>query len=172
MATIGGMIQMPARLNKPRPEMHPRGQILGSWQRRWRYECQHHVKVQRPEEIRGLHVPGPAAHVRSSASVTRCRRANAEDDYVQLLDWTVRQVADGKTGQIPDTIAPILQRLQLDRQGWCDLVAHFGRRFFVVAGAPTTIDDTTSRIHQHRYYVPSATRQLFEDVAAWTTSSA
>ena len=81
-------------------------------------------------------------------------------DYLQLLDWTGRQLAQGKTGRIPDTVGPILERLQLDQKGWCELVAHFGRRFFVVAGAPTTIDGTTNRVNQHRYHVPAATRQL------------
>ncbi|MBS0265240.1 MAG: hypothetical protein JSS02_25125 [Planctomycetes bacterium] len=85
-------------------------------------------------------------------------------DYLQLLDWTGRQLAQGKKGRIPDTVGPILERLQLDHQGWCDLVAHFGRRFFVVAGAPTTIDGTTSRVHPHRYNVPSTTRQFYRDV--------
>jgi hypothetical protein len=85
-------------------------------------------------------------------------------DYMQLLDWTGRQLAQGKKGRIPDTIEPILQRLQLDQEGWCDLVAHFGQRFFVVAGAPTTIDGTTSRNNQRRYNVPAATRQLYRDV--------
>ena len=49
-------------------------------------------------------------------------------DYLQLLDWTGRQLAQGKKGRIPDSIEPILQRLQLDQKGWCDLVARFGRR--------------------------------------------
>ena len=93
-------------------------------------------------------------------------------DYLQLLDWTGRQLAQGKKGRIPDSIGPILQRLQLDQNGWCDLVAHFGQRFFVVAGAPTTIDATTSRIHQHRYHVPAATRQLFRDVESRKASTA
>ena len=93
-------------------------------------------------------------------------------DYLQLLDWTGRQLAPGKKGRIPDAIEPILQRLQLDQKAWCDLVAQFGRRFFVVAGAPTTIDDTTSRINQHRYNVPSATRQLYRDVESRKASSA
>ena len=92
-------------------------------------------------------------------------------DYLQLLDWTGRQLSQGKKGRIPDSIEPILQRLQLDQKGWCDLVAHFGRRFFVVAGAPTTIDGTTSRINQHRYHVPSATRQLYRDVESRKAAS-
>ena len=100
-------------------------------------------------------------------------------DYLELLDWTGRQLAQGKKGRIPLFGAglptppePILERLQLDQKGWCDLVARFGQRFFVVAGAPTTIDGTSSRIHQHRYNVPSATRQLFQEVESRTASSA
>ena len=100
-------------------------------------------------------------------------------DYLQLLDWSGRQPAQGKEGRIPPFGAglptppePILQRLQLDQNGWCDLVAHFGRRFFVVAGAPTKFDDTSSRLNQHRYHVPSATRQLYRDVDSCKASTA
>ena len=92
------------------------------------------------------------------------------EDYLRLLDWTGRQLARGKKGRIPDAIEPILERMQLDRHGWCDLVAQFGKRFFAVAGALTTIDETTSRINQHRYHVPSATRQLYQAVESRTTS--
>ncbi|MBS0265471.1 MAG: hypothetical protein JSS02_26300 [Planctomycetes bacterium] len=38
-------------------------------------------------------------------------------DYLQLLDWTGRQLAPGKKGRIPETVGPILERLQLDRKG-------------------------------------------------------
>ncbi|MBS0264598.1 MAG: hypothetical protein JSS02_21870, partial [Planctomycetes bacterium] len=92
-------------------------------------------------------------------------------DYLQLLDWTGRQLAKGKKGRISDSIEPILQRLQLDQEGWCDLVAHFGRRFFVVAGAPQTIDGTTSRSTRHRHNVPSATRQLYQEVESRKAST-
>ncbi|MBS0262242.1 MAG: hypothetical protein JSS02_09855 [Planctomycetes bacterium] len=92
-------------------------------------------------------------------------------DDLQLLDWTGRQLACGKTGRIPASIEPILQRLPLDRQGWCDLVQHFGRRLFVVAGARATVDDTTIRVKQHRYHIPLATRQLYQAVATRTNSS-
>ncbi|MBS0266890.1 MAG: hypothetical protein JSS02_33495 [Planctomycetes bacterium] len=51
-------------------------------------------------------------------------------------------------------------------------MAHFGRRFFVVAGAPTTIDGTTSRVNQHRYNVPSATRQFYREVESRTAPTA
>ena len=86
------------------------------------------------------------------------------EDYLNLLDWTGRQIVRGKKGRIPKTVEPILQRLKLDRHSWCELVGKFGKRFFHVAGEPTTIDATTSRMSQHRYYVPSETRILYSEI--------
>ncbi len=87
---------------------------------------------------------------------TRCSDkgflAMSLDDYVKLLDWTGRQIVRGKKGRIPKSVEPILQRLKLDRHSWCEFVSKFGKRFFHVAGEPTTIepttiDATTSRRH-------------------------
>jgi hypothetical protein len=92
-------------------------------------------------------------------------------DYLRLLDWTGRQLANGKRGRIPNSVAPILERLKLDRKTWCELVGTFGRRFFHVAGQPTTIDITPSRVSQQRYYIPSQTRELFQDANSRPTAS-
>ena len=88
------------------------------------------------------------------------------DDYFKLLDWTGRQIVRGKKGRIPASVAPILQRLKLDRhRRWCELVEKFGKRFsFTMAGDPATIDSTQSRINQHRYYVPTETRKVFREI--------
>ena len=87
-------------------------------------------------------------------------------DYLDLLDWTGRQLVNGKRGRIPDKVIPILKRLSLDRHAWSDLVANFGKRFFRVAGEPSKIDSTISRVNQHRYNVPSETTKLFSDLIA------
>ena len=44
---------------------------------------------------------------------------------------------------------------------WCDLVKSFGKLFYNVAGLPPTIEATTSRVTQRRYYLRSAARTLF-----------
>ena len=93
-------------------------------------------------------------------------------DYLTLLDWTGRQLANGKRGRIPNTVAPILARLNVDQKAWCELVGTFGRRFFHVAGQPTTIDSTPSRVSQQRYYIPSQTRELFQDATSKPATSA
>ncbi|MBS0260699.1 MAG: hypothetical protein JSS02_01985 [Planctomycetes bacterium] len=92
-------------------------------------------------------------------------------DDLQLRVWTGRQLARGKTGRIPATIRPILQHLRLARQGGRDLLQHFGRQFFAVAGAPTTVDGATRRVNQNRDHVPSVTRQKDQDVISRTNSS-
>jgi REP element-mobilizing transposase RayT len=55
-------------------------------------------------------------------------------DYVELIDWTGRAVRDDKKGAIPDHIAPILERLQLNEREWLTNVTHFGSRFYKVVG--------------------------------------
>jgi hypothetical protein len=62
--------------------------------------------------------------------------------------------------------------MKLDREARCDLLANFGKRFFHVAGEPKTIDTTPSRVNQHRYYLPSQTRKVFDDQTQKTNATA
>ena len=44
-----------------------------------------------------------------------------------LLDWTGREIRENKCGPISDDLAPILDRLGLDRSNWVKTVCEFGR---------------------------------------------
>ena len=81
-------------------------------------------------------------------------------DYLDLLDWTARRLADGKPGSTPHDAPPVFGRLSIDADVWCKLVGGFGRLFWNVAGRPQTIDATRSRVGQHRYHIPKQTRDL------------
>ena len=48
--------------------------------------------------------------------------------YLQLLDWTGRQLKPGKRGTIPKNAPPILDRLNLSAELWLHAVEHFGKR--------------------------------------------
>jgi hypothetical protein len=72
--------------------------------------------------------------------------------YLQLLDWTARQLAAGKAGFTPEDVPPILERFNLDAENWLSLVKNFGRKFYHVAGTPTTISETRSRKTGRRFY--------------------
>ena len=62
------------------------------------------------------------------------------DAYLKLLDWTGRQLRRGNNrGRIPSELAPILERIGLSGEVWCDVVKRFGKIFKRVAGVPETL---------------------------------
>ena len=74
------------------------------------------------------------------------------EDYLELVDWTGRQISKGKRGRIPEACGPILKRIGLDRSMWCDLVNDFGKLFRRVAGNRTSLAKSAqSGGHSHRH---------------------
>ena len=82
------------------------------------------------------------------------------DAYLELLDWTARQLAPGKHGFTPQDTPPFFDRLTIEPAAWCKLVSRFGKLFFQVAGHPQTVDSTRTRSGNHRFHLPRATREL------------
>jgi hypothetical protein len=54
---------------------------------------------------------------------------------------------------------PILERLGLSSDTWCELVGNFGRLFHNVAGCPTVLDRLASLRTHRRYRLPRRARQ-------------
>jgi hypothetical protein len=77
-------------------------------------------------------------------------------DYLELLDWTGRQVREGKRGRIPKHLSPILARIGLDAPDWCELVQKFGRTFKRVAGTPEHLADEARRRGLHWLQAPGS----------------
>ena len=82
--------------------------------------------------------------------------------YLELLDWTARQLADGKRGATPPHLSPILERLGLSSSVWCELVADFGRLFKTVAGHPCQVDAQRSHQTHRRFRVSRRVRELMQ----------
>jgi len=80
-------------------------------------------------------------------------------EYLALLDWTGRALHKHKRGAIPSELAPILVRLGIDTNGWCDLVDNFGRLFKRAAGKPNSLVRETTRREQR--YMQAPGRNLF-----------
>ena len=74
--------------------------------------------------------------------------------YLELLDWTGRQLRQDKVGIIPSHLAPILTRIGLDAAGWCDLVQKFGRTFKRAAGTAESLSAEASRRSQGWFCSP------------------
>jgi hypothetical protein len=81
-------------------------------------------------------------------------------DCLDLLDWTARQIAPGKRGSTPQSAPPILERLNMTPKAWIALAADFGKLFSKIASRPKAINETRSRVHQHRFHMRSRAREL------------
>jgi hypothetical protein len=85
------------------------------------------------EEI--VNSPVPSAR----ASNTGCLPMSFAE-YLNLLDWTGRQLRADKRGAIPQDLAPILERLQIGGEaGWLQLMGQFSRLFRRAAGRPQSL---------------------------------
>lgn len=76
--------------------------------------------------------------------------------YLELLDWTGRQLRADKRGSIPAHIAPILDRLGIAADGWLELAGQFSRLFKRAAGTTISLAAEADRRGQHWMQGPGA----------------
>jgi hypothetical protein len=115
----------------------------------------------------------PSARVSAEPSQVRSAprlRARASDQgflpietrkYVMLLDWTGRELRRDKRGTIPDDLAPILDRLGLDRSNWVNTVCQFGRMFKQAAGRVSSLARAAPRCSRRWFQGKAAARVAF-----------
>jgi hypothetical protein len=68
------------------------------------------------------------------------------DEYLEVLDWTGREIREGKRGHIPEHIAPILKRLEIDCDCWLQTVLNFGTLFYRVVGRIEALEKAAKRL--------------------------
>ncbi len=105
---------------------------------------------------------------RSQTATSRERRASTDsflpmslDDYLQLVDWTGRQIRRDKRGAIPSELAPILDRLQVDAGSWLDSVTNFGRWFHRAAGRADSLLEEAARSGRRWFQGLARCREAF-----------
>jgi hypothetical protein len=103
---------------------------------------------------------GPCVHTGGGRASDKGFLRLSTAEYLELLDWTARQMRSDKRGATPASAAPLFERLGIDERSWCELTKNFGRLFSSVAGKPTVIDETRGRERGQRYNIPAETRQL------------
>ncbi len=81
--------------------------------------------------------------------------------YVMLLDWTGRELRLDKRGAIPEDLAPILDRLGVDRSNWVETVREFGRMFKQAAGRATSLVRTAPRCSRQWFQGKAAAQAAF-----------
>ena len=77
------------------------------------------------------------------------------DRYLQLVDWTGRQLRKDKPGAIDKGLPGILQRLECSADTWLDLVRNFRKSFRTEAGSLASLAEASSlrracRVANHR----------------------
>lgn len=91
-----------------------------------------------PISLASADVSPSAAHVSNPFPARRASNRGflslGLGDYLQLLDWTGRQLRSDKQGTIPSHLLPILERLKLDATRWPKIVGDFPRLFRSAAG--------------------------------------
>ncbi len=65
--------------------------------------------------------------------------------YLELVDWTGRQICNGAGASIPADLAPILRRIGLDSCAWCNLIKRYGRVFKRAAGTSESLAQEAKR---------------------------
>lgn len=66
-------------------------------------------------------------------------------DYIELVDWTGRQLRKGKTGYIESNTPPILQRLNIEQKNWLKACPQFERQRALLIGSSRSIQAITSK---------------------------
>ena len=72
------------------------------------------------------------------------------ESYIELVEATGRAVKAGKRGRIPESLAPILTRLNVEPDHWLSTVSKFESAFGRVAGTITSLDDWRNNHNQSR----------------------
>ena len=78
-----------------------------------------------------------------------------------LLDWTGRELRADKRGAIPDHLAPIVERLGLNRSHWVETVRGFSRQFKQAAGRSSSLVDAATRRARRWFQGKAAARTAF-----------
>jgi hypothetical protein len=83
------------------------------------------------------------------------------EHYLQLLDWTGRQLRRGKRGAIPAHLAPILERLAIREGFWLDVVEHLDEWFGPLLARPRKMVEAAARMGHRWLKGNPASRRAF-----------
>lgn len=82
-------------------------------------------------------------------------------EYIQLLDWTGRQISAGKPGHIKDDIPPIFTRLKMSTAAWLNNCQHLEHTYHRVIGSSARLQEFCNRVKQQRVVGITAARLAF-----------
>ena len=85
------------------------------------------------------------------------------EQYLELVEWTGRQIQEGKRGIIPGHLAPILERLNIDASLWVDAVDSFDQWTRLVVANATRMAEKATEMGRHFLQGVRHCRELFRN---------
>ena len=83
------------------------------------------------------------------------------EKYLELVDWSGRQLRTDKRGAIPDDLASILERLGISSGSWLEGIEGFGSRFGKVVGGAQQVLSHARQFGRHWNHGVAACRDTF-----------
>ncbi len=83
------------------------------------------------------------------------------EEYLQLLDWSGSMLKKGKRGAMPEDLAPVLERLQIEEQKWLATVSRFDSWFKRAAGRAESMAELAKRAGRAWFKGIRASRAVF-----------
>jgi hypothetical protein len=87
------------------------------------------------------------------------------EEFLQLLDYSGRQLVPGKRGTIPADLAPILQRVGLDPDEFLDAVEKFMGQFPRLAGPVSALQSRAQEVGRRWLHGVRAAAKLFHSAS-------
>lgn len=92
-------------------------------------------------------------------------RGITESAYLELADWTGRQIRTDKRGRIPDHILPILQELDIHTKRWVRTVEKYGSLFHRLVARTETMAQAAAAVGRQWFHGVRACRELYASEA-------
>ncbi|MFH1138068.1 MAG: hypothetical protein V1816_18510 [Pseudomonadota bacterium] len=82
-------------------------------------------------------------------------------EYLDLLDWTGRQLREGAKGAIPEDLGSLIVRFSIDRDNWLTLVESYGGLFYRAAGKFRSLQEAARKSGRRWFHGLKASRRVF-----------
>jgi REP element-mobilizing transposase RayT len=82
--------------------------------------------------------------------------------YLELIDWTGREIRSGKRGRISPDLAPVLERLDLDVEAWVGNIERYGGLFYRLAGKLKALRQAAAKAGLHWLKGQRGARLLYD----------
>jgi len=87
------------------------------------------------------------------------------EEYLEVLDYTGREISEGNRGKIPLNLKPILKRLEINEKKWLKAVKSYGSLFYRVSGKVESITNAAKEAKRNWLKGMKVSREIFQSAS-------